>query len=98
MLYEVSYISQVEEYHYSDNLRAIADLYTQIGTVLDSLSNPDIIQLLSGYVESMLDQIRLLYKAVSYTHLDVYKRQSYGIRAQSAVMKSLVVTARSARV
>ena len=73
VLYEVSYISQVEEYHYSDNLRAIADLYTQIGTVLDSLSNPDIIQLLSGYVESILDQIRFLYKEPDYSHEQEYR-------------------------
>lgn len=73
VLYKVSYISKVEEYDYRDNLRTIADLYTWIGALLDEVKDTETVQRLSGYVESILDQIRFLYKEPDYSHEQEYR-------------------------
>lgn len=68
VLYKVSYISELSKYQFVDNLRTIADLYTQVSDFLDALKDADTARRLNGYLESILDQIRFLYKEPDYSH------------------------------
>ncbi len=72
VLYKVYYLSEPSKYPYRTNLQMIARLYNQLQELLEKMDKTAV-QQITIYIDSILDQIRFLFKEPDYAHEQEYR-------------------------